>query len=64
MPNAENCTLAELQTAAGAAPTQKTFFRFLALRLLLLGKVSKADVCVALSLKLNTLNGWIRRFNA
>jgi transposase len=64
MPNAENCTLAELQTAAGAAATQKAFIRFSALKILLMDKGSKADVCAIFALKLNTLNGWIRRFNA
>jgi transposase len=64
MPNAENCTLEEIQLAADVAPNQKAFLRFYVLRILLLGKVSKPDLCEMFALKLNTLNEWIRRFNA
>jgi transposase len=63
MPNGENCSLAELETSANAAPTQKAFVRLSCMRALLLGKFSKADVCSLYFVKLNTLNGWIRRFN-
>jgi len=64
MPNAENCSLAELETAANAAPTQKSFVRLSCMRALLLGRFTKADVCSLYFVKLNSLNGWIRRFNA
>ena len=37
MPNAENCSLAELETAAKASPTQRGFVRLMAMRTLLLG---------------------------
>ena len=62
-PNGENCSLAELETALGAAPTQKAFVRLSCMRALLLG-TAKAQVCTLYLVKLNTLNGWIRRFNA
>lgn len=64
MPNGESCSLAELETAANAAPTRKAFVRLSCMRALLLGKVSKADVGSLYFVKLNTLNGWVRRFNA
>jgi len=63
MPNGENCSLVELEIAAHAAPTQKAYLRLWCMRVLLLGK-SKADVREFFGVKLNTLNGWIRRFNA
>jgi transposase len=63
MPNGENCSLAELETAAHAAPTQKAYRRLWCMRALLMGQ-SKANVCSFFAVKLNTLNGWIRRFNA
>lgn len=64
MPNAENCTLEEILVAAAAAPNHKTYLRCYVRRILLLGKVSKPDLCEMFALKLNTLNAWIRRFNA
>lgn len=64
MPNGENCSLTELETAMGAAPTQKAFVRLSCMRALLLGQFTKAHVCMLYCVKLNTLNGWIRRFNA
>jgi transposase len=64
MPNGENCSLYELEVAANAAPTQKAFVRLSCMRALLLGKFTKADVCSLYFVKRNTLNGWIRRFNA
>jgi len=64
MPNAENCSLAELEIAMGAAPTQKAFVRLSCIRALPLGQVAKEHVCQLYLVKLNTLNGWIRRFNA
>ena len=63
MPNGENCSLAELETAAYAAPTQKAYRRLWCMRTLLLGK-SKPAVCEFFAVPLNTLNSWIRRFNA
>ena len=64
MPNGENCSLLELETAANAAPTQKAFIRLSCMRALLLQKFTKSDVCSLYMVQLNTLNGWIRRFNA
>jgi transposase len=64
MPNGENCSLLELETAAHAAPKQKAFRRLWCMRALLLGPFTKADVCSLFAVNLNTLNGWIRRFNA
>ena len=62
MPNGENCSLLELETAAHSAPTHKAYRRLWCMRTLLLGK-SKAQVCDFFAVKLNTLNGWIVRFN-
>jgi len=62
MPNGENCSLIELETAAHAALTAKAYRRFWCIRLLLVGR-SKRDVCEVFAVRINTLNGWIRRFN-
>lgn len=40
MPNAENCTLAELDIAAGAAASKRSHVRLMAMKALLLGFAS------------------------
>lgn len=62
-PNAENCSLAELETAMRAAPTQQAYQRFQALELMFRGytHVQVADIVRKTRA---TLNDWIKRFNA
>jgi transposase len=64
MPNGENASQAELKIAAEAAPTRKAYMRLWCMLVLLQGKLDKATLCDLHDLKLNTLNDWIRRFNA
>jgi transposase len=63
MPNGENCSLAELQTAMGTAPTQEAHVRLACMRALLLGRFTKFDVCDLFVVELKSLNNWIHRFN-
>lgn len=62
-PNPENCSLAELDVAAGRAPRQQDAVRFFAIKALILGTdpeiVSKL-FCVTRP----TLTNWIRSFNS
>ena len=53
----------ELETAASAAPTRKAFIRLRCMRGLRLGDFTKDDICRLYDVRLNTLNGGIRRFN-
>ncbi len=63
MPNAENCTLAELHTAIGCAATGKAHRRMLAMRMLFLG-YSHNQVAEIMSVTRRTLQLWISKFNA
>ena len=62
MPNAENCTLAELDTAAQAAPSKRSHVRMIAIKALLLG-ISHDQVAAIYSISRRTLSRWINRFN-
>lgn len=62
-PNAQNCSLAELETAAGCAPNRASYDRLTAIRSLLLG-VEHAVAAKLVMVNARTLSGWIRRFNA
>lgn len=62
MPNAENCTLAELDTAAQAAASKRSHVRMMAIKTLVLG-VSHDQVAAIYSITRKTLSRWIHRFN-
>jgi transposase len=62
-PNAENCTLAELETAMKATPHQRSFVRLHAIRSLLLG-FDHDSVAKLYNVSRDTIMHWIGRFNA
>lgn len=62
IPNAENCSLAELQTAAQAAVSRRSHVRMMAIKALLLG-VTHDQVAALCSFTRRTLSRWIERFN-
>jgi len=63
MPNLENASLAELETACGAAPYREGHDRMMAIRALALG-FPHAQLAVLHQITPRTLNNWIHRFNA
>jgi transposase len=63
MPNAENCTLAELDTAAHAAVSKRSHIRMLAIKCLLMG-VTHEQAAGVFNISGRTLSRWIQRFNA
>ncbi len=62
IPNAENATRAELETAAKVGPTQKDSNRFRAIIALIMG-IEHAQVAELFSISELTLRRWIIRFN-
>jgi len=62
MPNAENCSLAELDTAAGAAVSLRSHVRMMAIKALLLG-ISHDQVAKLYDTTRRNLSRWIDRFN-
>ncbi len=62
MPNAENCTLSELETAADAAVSKRSHIRLMAMKALLLGFVYD-QVAALYSVSRRTLSRWVERFN-
>lgn len=62
-PNGENCSLAELETAATCAPCRQSHIRLQAIRSLLLG-VERGIVAQLAMVKPRTLSVWVGRFNA
>jgi transposase len=62
-PNAENCSCAELETAMGAAPRQRAFVRMKAIHTMLRG-FDHATVAGVFNITRETLNVWIKKFNA
>lgn len=63
MPNLENASLAELETACGAAPYREGHDRMMAIRALALG-IPPAQVALLHQVTPRTLTHWINRFNA
>ena len=61
-PNAENCSLAELDTAIRAAASVRSAERMRAIRSLLIG-FSRREVCAIFGKSAKTLHAWIDRFN-
>jgi putative transposase len=62
IPNAENCSMAELETAIKAAPTQRANDRLRAMKALVLG-LDAPVVAELFSVSPRTLNNWVRAFN-
>ena len=62
IPNAENCTLAELETAIHCTPTGKAYRRLFAIRMLFLG-YTHVQVAELSMVTRRTLQNWIARFN-
>lgn len=63
MPNLENASLAELETACGAAPYREGHDRMMAIRALAL-RIPHAKVALLHQVTPRTLTNWINRFNA
>ena len=63
IPNAENCTLAELERAIRAAGSIRSAQRMTAIRALLLG-LERTAVRLAFQITAKTLSVWIAQFNA
>lgn len=61
-PNAENCSLAELDIATKATPRKQSHERMMAMRALLIG-IPKNQVAALHQVTCRTLNNWISRFN-
>ena len=62
MPNAENCSLSELETAAQAAVSKRSHIRMMAMKALFFD-VSHDQVAGIYSVSRRTLLRWIKRFN-
>ena len=62
MPNAENCSLSELDIAAHAAVSKRSHVRLMAIKTLLFG-ISLDQVAAIFSISRRTLFRWIQRFN-
>ena len=62
VPNLENCSLAELEVAAKAAPSKRSHNRLMAIRALTLS-IPAGQVAALYSISLRSLNNWINRFN-
>lgn len=62
MPNAENCSMSDLDVAAGAAPTKRSHNRLMAMRALILG-ISHDQAADLFLVNRRTLLNWIHRFN-
>jgi hypothetical protein len=62
MPNAENCSLAELNVTAQAAPPKQSHNRLITIRALLLA-ITHDQVAVLYNKTRRTLSIWIKQFN-
>ena len=62
MPDAENCSMSDLDVAAGAAPAKRSHNRLLAMRALILG-ISHDQAAALFQVNRRTLLNWIHRFN-
>jgi transposase len=61
-PNAENCSLAELETAIRATPQKRGQMRMMAIRSLIMG-LSHDTVATAFNVSRDTITNWVKRFN-
>lgn len=62
MPNAENCSLVELETAAQAAISRRSHVRLMAIKALIMG-VAHPTVARLFGVCVRTLGRWVLRFN-
>ena len=62
MPNPENCTLLELETAAKAAPIRRTYVRLMSIKALIAGMDHK-QVAALFGVNEDSLSRWVRHFN-
>ncbi len=62
MPNPENCSLAELETAINCAPARQSHVRLTAIHALLIG-IPHDQVAALFYKSRRTLQNWVRRFN-
>jgi transposase len=62
MPNAENCSLVELETSAQAAISRRSHVRLMAIKALIMG-VAHATVAELFGVCVRTLGRWVLRFN-
>src|SRR5208337_306551 len=62
IPNQENCTLEELETAARAAPIQRTYSRLMAIKALIMG-LPHEQVAALFGVNEDSISRWVRRFN-
>lgn len=62
MPNAENCSMSELDVASGAAATLRSHRRLMAIRALILG-IPHDQVAILFQITRRALTNWINRFN-
>ena len=62
LPNAENCSLSEIDIAISCTPTQKTAFRLMAIKTLIFG-IDYQKVAELYKITRRTLARWIARFN-
>ncbi len=61
MPNAENCSLTELDTAIKCAPSQRSSERLSVIKALLIG-ISHDQTAILYRASRRTLYGWIKKF--
>lgn len=61
MPNAENCTLEELEIAAKAAPSRGTYDRLMGIKALVLG-LAHDQVAALFAVDDDTVSRWVRHF--
>lgn len=62
IPNAENCSLAELEITAKASISRKSYIRLMAMKSLILG-VTHVQVIGIFNISFRTLSRWIKHFN-
>ena len=62
MPNAENCTLEELETAANATPSRRSYVRMMAIKAIILG-VSHEQVALLFAVNRDSVSRGVRWFN-
>lgn len=62
MPNRENCTLEELETAAKAASIQRAYTRLMAIKALAMG-FPHEQVAALFGVNEDSVSRWVRRFN-
>ncbi len=62
IPNTENCTLEELETAGKAGPSMRTFTRLKGIKALAMG-LPHGQVAALFGVNEDSVSRWVRRFN-